>query len=65
MLYKKNNEFIGELWNKNMPGRWGNKNPELLKFRFTAEYEGGKKKEDTVNIIMDSNRDYWDFHRKF
>ncbi len=65
VLHKKNNEFIGELWNKNMPGRWGNKNPELLKFRFTAEYEGGKKKEDTVNIIMDSNRDYWDFHRKF
>lgn len=64
-LQKTGDFYIGSLWNKNMKGKWGVKKPELLKFKFIAEYKDGKKKESVAFVIMDSSRDYWDFHRLY
>ncbi len=53
----------GSLWENTMINRWGKRNPEQLRFVFTAYYAGGVTKIDEKMILVDSRQDYWQLHR--
>lgn len=55
----------GSLWEESMINKWGRTSPVTLTFRFTAKYSNGKTLTDDVNIIIDSQDDYWVLHRLF
>ncbi|WP_027399165.1 hypothetical protein [Anaerovorax odorimutans] len=66
---KKNSKgewiYTGEMWDKSMINKWGRKAPQPLTFKFTAYYSGGMTKTHNVEIIVDSQEDYWQLHRYF
>lgn len=55
----------GSLWEESMINKWGRTSQVTLTFRFTAKYSNGKTLTDDVNIIIDSQDDYWVLHRLF
>ncbi|MPN61458.1 hypothetical protein SDC9_209195 [bioreactor metagenome] len=55
--------WTGSLWDPAMINKWGRREPEELSFRFTAYYPEGVTKIHTAAAIIDSERDYWQFHR--
>jgi len=54
--------YKGTLWDKAMRSQWG-KTPQALKVIFRAYYAGGDTKEHSVQVILDSNTEYWLLHR--
>ncbi len=57
--------YEGEIWDKTMMNRWGNRKPEKLIFVFTAYYSGGITKTHEVYVIVDNTDSYWKLHRAF
>lgn len=60
----KGDKWKGSLFDRTMPGKWGQRSPEILEFVFTAYYRGGQSVTQRVEIIVDSTINYWDLHRK-
>lgn len=54
--------YKGTLWSADMRNEWG-KSPEEVEVTFKAYYGEGNVKEYTVEIILDSNVEYWILHR--
>ena len=59
---KGENIYKGTLWSADMRNDWG-KSPEAVKVTFKAYYGEGNVKEYPVEIILDSNVEYWILHR--
>ncbi len=57
--------YTGNLWDKQMMYRWGNKKPEEVKFEFEAIYENGEKRKSYTSIIVDNTDLAWKLHRKY
>lgn len=55
--------WTGALWQSTMINRWGRKTPQKVVAIFEAVYEGNKIKTHEEEVIVDSNRDYWQLHR--
>jgi|GEM_PF-2586814 len=62
-LKLEDGKWQGSLFDSSMVGRWGGKQRERLRFRFTA-YWGEERVTDDVEVYVDDTEGYWKMHRK-